>query len=189
MATEKQIAANRRNAQKCTGPKTREGKFKASLNALKHGLYSHQYILSTEDEAIFTNLVNDLINEFNPETPSELELVDILIQTTWRRRRIASIVNQRLNQAIDEVLVETATPSNPTTQGNSAEPPLSDPIQITALALEKLESARPSFAHQEAMELRLAGLYQRTLRHLHRIHDKKKANETNFDLTRFERAA
>jgi len=176
MPTEKQIEANRRNAQRCTGPKTSEGKFKSSLNALKHGLYSHHYVLSTEDESIFNNLVTDLIKEFNPQTPSELELVDILINTTWRRRRIASILNQRLNMAIDEVLVETATPAN------SAEPPLSDPIQITEMAVEKLEASSPSFARQETMEFRLAGLFQRTLSHLHRIRDQKMRNETNFDL-------
>ena len=38
MATEKQIAANRANAQKSTGPKTLAGKLKSSRNALKHGL-------------------------------------------------------------------------------------------------------------------------------------------------------
>ena len=41
------LAANRANAKKCTGPKTREGKFKSSLNALKHGLYSHVFIIKT----------------------------------------------------------------------------------------------------------------------------------------------
>ena len=38
MATDKLIAANRRNAQKRTGQKTVEGKFKSSLNALRLGL-------------------------------------------------------------------------------------------------------------------------------------------------------
>lgn len=36
--TDKKLAANRRNALKSTGPKTPDGKKKASLNALKHGL-------------------------------------------------------------------------------------------------------------------------------------------------------
>jgi hypothetical protein len=40
MASEKQIAANRRNAQKSTGPKTESGKRRASLNAFRHGLAS-----------------------------------------------------------------------------------------------------------------------------------------------------
>jgi hypothetical protein len=37
MATEKQMAANRRNARRSTGPKSRLGKFRSSRNALKHG--------------------------------------------------------------------------------------------------------------------------------------------------------
>ena len=38
MATQKQIAANRRNAQKSSGPKSQAGKSRAALNSLKHGL-------------------------------------------------------------------------------------------------------------------------------------------------------
>ncbi|SDJ63342.1 MULTISPECIES: hypothetical protein [Bradyrhizobium] len=38
MATEKQIAANRANAQRSTGPKTLVGKMKSGRNAFRHGL-------------------------------------------------------------------------------------------------------------------------------------------------------
>jgi hypothetical protein len=38
MASERQLAANRRNAQKSTGPKSRAGKRRASQNAFRHGL-------------------------------------------------------------------------------------------------------------------------------------------------------
>ena len=38
MATERQIAANRRNAQKSTGPRSDAGKNRASRNAYRHGL-------------------------------------------------------------------------------------------------------------------------------------------------------
>jgi hypothetical protein len=38
MATEKQIAANRANARRSTGPKSSAGKLKASRNAYQHGL-------------------------------------------------------------------------------------------------------------------------------------------------------
>ncbi len=38
MASQRQIEANRRNAQKSTGPKTQAGKARSRLNARKHGL-------------------------------------------------------------------------------------------------------------------------------------------------------
>jgi hypothetical protein len=38
MATERQIAANRANAKRSTGPKSQMGRLKSSRNALRHGL-------------------------------------------------------------------------------------------------------------------------------------------------------
>jgi hypothetical protein len=38
LASEKQIAANRRNAAKSTGPRTEKGKACSRMNALRHGL-------------------------------------------------------------------------------------------------------------------------------------------------------
>jgi hypothetical protein len=39
MATEKQIAANRANAKRSTGPRTAAGKMKSSRNAFRHALF------------------------------------------------------------------------------------------------------------------------------------------------------
>jgi hypothetical protein len=40
MASDKQIAANRRNAMRSTGPRTRSGKAHSRANSLRHGLLS-----------------------------------------------------------------------------------------------------------------------------------------------------
>lgn len=40
MATERQLAANRANAKRSTGPKTSAGRYASSRNALRHGLAS-----------------------------------------------------------------------------------------------------------------------------------------------------
>ena len=69
MATEKQIAANRANARKSTGPKTAVGKLKSSRNAYRHGLSCSlrlDPVTSAKADAIARALVGD--------HPSEEEL-------------------------------------------------------------------------------------------------------------------
>jgi len=108
--SEAALAAKRANAKKCTGPKTRESKFKACLNALKQGLYSHTFIIKTEDAGVFENFSKAYIDEFKPETPSELELLKQLISAAWRHTRVAEPIQLRIDQAIDTVLAKSSTP-------------------------------------------------------------------------------
>ena len=49
MATREQIAANRANARKSTGPKTEQGKARSRANALKHGMTGAGIVLPEED--------------------------------------------------------------------------------------------------------------------------------------------
>jgi hypothetical protein len=62
LATEKQIAANRVNAKRSTGPRTLAGKIKSSGNAFRHGL-SHgphlDSVLTARLDAIAHALVSD----------------------------------------------------------------------------------------------------------------------------------
>ena len=51
MATRAQIAANRRNAKKSTGPKTAGGKAAAARNSLKHGLLAEDVVCGDEDHS------------------------------------------------------------------------------------------------------------------------------------------
>ena len=69
MASQKQIAANRRNAEKSTGPRTPGGKSKSRLNALRDGLTGQITTLSAAERAVFEQLRAELIAGFNPQTP------------------------------------------------------------------------------------------------------------------------
>ncbi len=69
MATAAQIAANRRNAQHSTGPRTGEGKAAVRLNSLTHGLRAQEVLLPDEDPAVFEELRESFQQQFNPEGP------------------------------------------------------------------------------------------------------------------------
>ena len=88
MATDKQIAANRLNAQKSTGPKTPEGRAAVRLNGVKHGLCAKTLVLPGESESDFTALLESYEAEHAPATPSEEALVVQLVMAAWRLRRL-----------------------------------------------------------------------------------------------------
>jgi hypothetical protein len=88
MATEKQTAANRLNAQKSTGPRTPEGRAAVRLNGVTHGLTAETLVLNGESEDDFKALFDSLEAEHQPTTPTEEILVADLAMATWRRRRL-----------------------------------------------------------------------------------------------------
>ena len=87
MATDRQIEANRLNAQKCTGPRTAEGKATSSQNALKTGLSAKSDVIATESRDEYETLIAEYYTRFNPLTPEERCLVDDLISAEWLGRR------------------------------------------------------------------------------------------------------
>jgi hypothetical protein len=91
MASEAQIYANRRNAEKSTGPKTLEGKFVVSKNALKHGLLSMSGLLLGEDTEAFKQLYDAVFVECRPESAVEVSVVERIVWTIWRLRRLPRI--------------------------------------------------------------------------------------------------
>jgi hypothetical protein len=88
MSTEKQIAANRLNALKSTGPQTPEGRAAVRLNGVKHGLTAQTLVLKGESEADFQSLLDSLDSEHQPSTPTEEVLVVEMAMAAWRLRRL-----------------------------------------------------------------------------------------------------
>lgn len=91
MASKKQIAANRRNARKSTGPKTPAGKEVSRRNSLVHGLDAAVLLLDHEDPAAFEALRDAIYAEYLPIGPRralELDMADQLVMALWRLRRI-----------------------------------------------------------------------------------------------------
>ena len=87
MTTKKKTAANRRNARKSTGPRTPEGKAKASMNALRHGLRARSVVLRDEDQEEFDQLHAGLQNRYQPRNAAEQHLVDQAVIAKWKLAR------------------------------------------------------------------------------------------------------
>lgn len=76
MASDKQIEANRLNAARSTGPRTVEGKRRASQNALKHGLLQSRFIaLPHEDPAYWDRFTGELYASYAPVGAQEARIV------------------------------------------------------------------------------------------------------------------
>jgi hypothetical protein len=81
-------AVNRANAQHSTGPRTAAGKHHSSLNALRHGLTAQTVVLPSEDPAAYETHRRQFLDEYQPATATETQLVQELIDTSWRLNRI-----------------------------------------------------------------------------------------------------
>src|SRR5262249_31735898 len=86
--SERRLAANRANALKSTGPRTAEGKERASKNTLKHGVVASYSHLSDEWDATFNLFLDELREELRPRTNLQRTLFVQIANLTWRLRRL-----------------------------------------------------------------------------------------------------
>jgi hypothetical protein len=89
--SDKQLDANRRNAQLSSGPKTEAGRKRSSLNALRHGLTGQVTAMTDEDRAAHNKLSQALIQSLAPEGAMELQLAQRIATDSWRLNRASAI--------------------------------------------------------------------------------------------------
>ena len=87
-STADRTAINRANSRRSTGPRTEAGKQRSSLNALRHGLTAASAVLPSEDRAAYEDHRRRFFDEYQPATPTETQLVQELVDTSWRLNRI-----------------------------------------------------------------------------------------------------
>ena len=174
MATQAQIIANRRNAQRSTGPLTPRGKAVASQNSLKHGLLAHQQVIAGESQADYDLYKDQILGELNPLTPIESMLADRVICLSWRLKR--AVLTQ--NQAIDALLHRNT--SNPLAKlaqslplifpdrSENAQSPADDHLALGRASIKDLSNARVT-ERLLMYERRIEHSLYRTLQELQRL--------------------
>ncbi len=111
MSTPKQIAANRNNAQKSTGPQTPAGKKRSSRNAIKHGVFSRGVVSAWEDDKDFRHLLHQLIDDFQPTDTFEMLQVEQMAVSAWKQARLTCIETAALDERLGR-LIKTLAEQN-----------------------------------------------------------------------------
>jgi hypothetical protein len=91
MRTRLQSETSRVNGAKSQGPVTPEGKARSAGNSTTHGLYSNAILLAAESKAEWQQLVDGLIERFQPADGVELGIVTEMAIASWRARRAVAM--------------------------------------------------------------------------------------------------
>jgi hypothetical protein len=145
---------NRANSQHSTGPKTRAGKKKSSLNALRHGLTGQVVVMPSEDLDAYRRHLNSFTDEYQPKGATEAHLVQALADASWRLNRVAALETNLLNlSAVGEGIADAFA---------------------TAAALESQSKA---FANLSIHSQRLSRQFERTVAQLRSLQQLRRSDE------------
>ncbi len=156
-------ATNRANAAKSTGPRTEAGKQRSKLNALRHGLTGQTVVLPTEDHSAYQSHSQSFLDECEPKGATEAQLVQSLIDTSWRMNRAAAVETNLFSLGITEM-------------ENSVHAGHAETDTALAMALAYREHTR-AFAQIGVYGQRLARQFERTLDQLRKIQDERRNQE------------
>jgi hypothetical protein len=91
MISEKQLAANRRNALRSTGPRTGEGKKASALNARRHNLTGQVTAMTDADRIMHDAFSASIVESLAPEGAMETQLAQRIATDSWRLNRMSAV--------------------------------------------------------------------------------------------------
>jgi hypothetical protein len=163
--SERRLAANRANAQRSTGPRTREGRAKSSLNAVKTGLTGRTVLLPSDDVAAYQAHIKRCVKAFAPVGMLEEQVVQTLADLQWRLNRIPSLETGLLalarRRCAPDLFQDEPNP------------------QMRAVLLEAhlYETAAKSLDHLQRQENRLRRQYAQEIKELERLRAERQRAE------------
>ena len=119
MATPKQTAANRMNAQKSSGPRSTAGKAVSRFNALKHGIYAVHQIMFDEKPEDLAELTAEYHELYSPADSKQRFLVDSLVHNEWRLRRMRRVEAELWQTVSNAFLVKNIETTITCTSGDA----------------------------------------------------------------------
>jgi hypothetical protein len=156
MATEAQIQANRSNAEKSTGPRTPEGKEKASQNSLKHGLFAREGVIRGEDPEEYEIHREMLLDQLDPVGPLEAILAARIVDLSWRLGRAAQNQNEAFGALYDRYVARQAAGPEADPRGDTGPGDAGGGagLRVAGVAPARVEGVPPSHRESEALKTR-----------------------------------
>ena len=160
----RRAAVNKANAQHSTGPRTEAGKQRTRLNALRHGLTGQTVVLPTEDHSAYQRHSQSFLDEYRPQGATETQLVQSMIDSSWRINRAAAVETNLFSLGITEM--EDRIPAS--------QP---DADAALAMAMAFREHAR-AFSQISIYSQRLNRQFERALEQLRAIQAERRTHES-----------
>ena len=91
MPSQTKTETARANGAKSHGPVTPEGRAASSRNSLRHGLSAKSVVLPGESAKDFESLRQSYIDQFQPSSGVQMDLVEAMAVARWRLRRLYAI--------------------------------------------------------------------------------------------------
>src|SRR5687768_8150230 len=122
----KKLAANRANALKSTGPRTRQGKQRSSQNATTHALTAAA-IGNYKQDPTYDTIRHELYKQLRPTSPTQYFLVDELALIVFK---LDLLFPQAEHQIMNTPLgsTEPTTPPTPDPKASAPDPRLAAPV-------------------------------------------------------------
>jgi hypothetical protein len=161
--SEARRAAARANGAKSHGPVTPEGKAKAALNAITHGLTASAIVLTTESKEKYEALLASHLEKGEPDGPIEIDLVEEIVAAKWQQRRVATMITALMDVTMDRMEREIRDEFENIDNGVRT---------VLAFVKEAKQSATLALLNRYAA--RHAREYHRALRHLREIQSERR---------------
>lgn len=146
MSSQRRIASSKANGALSQGPVTEEGKRRAALANMRHGLLSRCVVVENESKELFDLVMTQHVEHFKPRNAVEQGMVEDIACAYWRLRRAMAIETSMLNSGVHK------------------QDPVNE-LQRLELAFAGL-SETSKFNVLNRYEARLQRTYQRALRNL-----------------------
>jgi hypothetical protein len=173
MASDAQINANRSNAQRSTGPRTKVGKAVVAQNAIKHGLFAHQDVIAEEDPQQYEEHRRRFLAELSPAGEKQALLAGRIVSLAWRLKRAERLQNELfdylLAREVERSMDAFLDDMNAKDLKRMHESVETDPAYAVGRMIARDYRGAKTLDRMTLHERRLEGSLYRTMRELDRV--------------------